>query len=368
MAALPKRKRKKTVVAPETVAGPGASHHPHGPSSLNFKRMCHAFQNHSGDTDSADEGELMHAATETGYKDALDPEQERMVENIEAITAPIIERADEVHREIRLDMKLLRGHSFFGTCDLWCDQGDSTGDLIDYKFGRLGIPKASDNLQALSYGVGIFQKFEWIDTIRVIFLLPRRNEVTMTTLHRRDLGSYVASLSFLFDKITAKNPVRTACKACEYCALKGECPEITEKIIAAVMPKGLDMPANTNPEDMSVEELDSFALPFIRIVDSWTKAVKKRAMTLLGNGTEMEHHEIGHRTAAVKLLGPINEAADVASGYVSAEDFINSCTLSISRLRAVAKKEGIEPELTAALEGAKLIDTTKNKTEYLKRK
>jgi hypothetical protein len=331
--------------------------------------MCHAFQNHSGDTSAADEGQLMHAATETGYTDALDPEQERMVESIEAITKPIIERARLVEREIRLDMQLLRGHEFFGTCDLWCDQGDGTGDLIDYKFGRLSIPDAEDNLQALSYGVGIFQKYPDIDTIRVSFLLPRRNEVTTTTLHRTKLESYVNSLSWLFDKITADKPVRTACKACEYCALKGDCPEITEKIIDAVMPKGLELPKDTNPEAMSVEELDSFALPFIRIVDSWKNAVKKRAMELLSDGTKMAHHEVGFRSAALKLEGSTVDAAEVANTVgICMEDFINSCTVSVSRLRAAAKKLAVEEELTTALSDAKLIDTTKNKTQYLKRK
>ena len=367
---MPPRKTMKLVEkAPETVAGPGEAHHEHGPSSLNFKRMCHAFTNRSGHPELAAEGQLMHGAVETGFKDALDPEQERQVDKVEGITEPIIARARTVYKEIRLDVTLPRGHSTFGTCDLWCEQHDGSGDLIDYKFGRLGIPAADDNLQAFAYGVGIFQKFEHIDTIRVAFLLPRRDEVTMTTLHRKDLATYVRSLAQLFDGLNADNPVRTACKACEYCAIAGDCPEIAEKIISAVLPKGLELPADTNPADMSVADLDTFALPFIRIMDSWAKAVKERAMTLLKNGTEMEHHEVGLRSAAVKLEGSTVDAAEVANTVgICMEDFINSCTVSVSRLRAAAKKLAVEEELTTALSDAKLIDLTKNKTQYLKRK
>lgn len=322
---------------------PEAAHHEHGPSSLNYKRVCPAFRNRPGTSDAAEEGELLHRAVETGYDDALDPEQVELVDKVRSFVngATVGEDVYADHREIRLNVRLNNGHDTFGTCDRLMLLGTGRrGLLIDYKFGRLAVPAAEDNLQGMAYAVGVFQLFPKVDKLDVIFLLPRRDEVSRAKFTREKLDEYVGTLTDLFDQITAEDPTRRANKACEYCAHAASCLELAKVTTSVVsVPGELVPPTSMDVSLMSAEDIDRFALPMSRLVTKWAEAVKARALELLSSGTEMENHGLQTRRMPRKLLGPITEAWELCEKLgLPLDAFQNSCTLSVAQLLKEAKR------------------------------
>tara|TARA_R110002096_G_scaffold292998_3_gene487416 strand:- start:303 stop:1262 length:960 start_codon:yes stop_codon:yes gene_type:complete len=319
----------------------------------------------------------MHAAVETGFLDALDPEQERAVQTVVDFMANIKANAKKIFKEVRVNIELGNGHSTFGTADWFSIQKNKPNGtqteavLADWKFGRLPVPHAEKNLQALAYAVGAFQKFPEVDQITVFFVMPRQGDVSSATLVRAKLDSYVKELTDLFDLITAPDPRRTPCKACEYCAKFDGCPAIAKTITQVGLSQtgGLVAPSNTDPASMTVVELDEFGLPFARLVEAWAKSVKKRAMDLLLDGEEMKHHVVGERAAIQKLQGDTSKSVDLAMSLgIPKDEILQCCSLSISQLKKKAKKNGVEETLIAALIAGGLLEAENPKTNYLKRK
>lgn len=315
----------------------------------------------------------MHAAIERGYYDALDPEQLSQVQKCVDFLTPLESCANVVHRELRLDIDLGK-HKTFGTADRVILKNNKAF-LVDFKFGRLSVVPAEKNLQAMSYTVGIFQRFPDISEVTCYFLLPRRDEVTTHTFDRRLLDTYVSTLAKLFDEVTKKNPKRTPCKACEYCAKLVKCPAVVKDIETAIKPEGLVLPDKADPATMSPEVLDQWALPFARIIESWCKQVKDRSKQLLVEGVEFEHHKLGSRAAKTKVNGTVNDVWEVVQGMLTMENFLPACSLSVSQLkkavRAIAprgEKDNAETMLVTKLRSAGLVSEQPEKETYIQRK
>jgi hypothetical protein len=347
-------------------------HHEHGPSSLNYKRVCPAWRNREGSSEYADEGELMHKAMETGYDEALDHEQLQMVDKCRSWINTMIAsgHADDQQNEVKLTIKA-GVHEIFGTTDLLVIQDDWTrGTMVDFKFGRLAVPEAEENMQALAYAIGIFQLYPKLDKLDVVFLLPRRDEVTRCSLTRDRLADYENVIAEILDRVHATEPEQVPFKGCEYCKHQGSCPALAGHIsaLAHKAPEGLTLPENMDVSTMTPEEIDEFALPMARLAEAWAKSVKARAMEMMKDGTELAHHEIAYRAKPQKLGGPITDCYALCNRLgISLTDFLESCSLSMSQLRSKGKRAKIanfEGELIA---GGFLSDN-KEKYETLKRK
>lgn len=316
----------------------------------------------------------MHAACETGFVDALDPEQLRQVNKCLEFLKPLETCATQVHKELRLDINLGKKHKTFGTADRVVLKNNKAY-LVDFKFGRLSVVSAEQNLQAMSYTVGIFQRFPDVGEVTCYFLLPRRDEVTMHTFSRELLDQYVDTLAKLFDEVTVKAPPRTPCKACEYCAKLAKCPAVVRDITAAIKPEGLVLPKKADPASMSPEILDSFALPFARIIEAWCRQVKERTKSLLLEGVEFEHHKLGERAAKANINGTVNDAWTVLDDLLDLDEFMSACSLSVSQLKKAVRakaprgmKDDAETNLVVRLGTSGLITDEPEKQTYIQRK
>src|SRR5215475_3288396 len=77
------------------------------------------------------------------------------------------------HKELRVDVLSEWG---------WLDRAfifpiAKHAELFDLKTGRYSVEPAETNLQIWGYNVGIWDTFEFVDTIGSHLIIPRRNEV-----------------------------------------------------------------------------------------------------------------------------------------------------------------------------------------------
>lgn len=80
-------------------------HHELGPSTLKYVEICPSYRS-SGETNIfAEEGTLLHAAAETGNLKGLDEEQIKLVIACLDYIEPMEDNADEVHKEMRVEIK-----------------------------------------------------------------------------------------------------------------------------------------------------------------------------------------------------------------------------------------------------------------------
>ncbi len=80
-------------------------HHELGPSTLKYVEICPSYRS-SGETNIfAEEVTLLHAAAETGNLKGLDEEQIKLVVACLDYIAPMEDNADQVHKELRVEIK-----------------------------------------------------------------------------------------------------------------------------------------------------------------------------------------------------------------------------------------------------------------------
>tara|TARA_B100000902_G_C27282457_1_gene902545 strand:+ start:98 stop:370 length:273 start_codon:yes stop_codon:yes gene_type:complete len=77
-------------------------HHVLGPSTLKYVEICPGYRSSNETNIWAEEGTKLHSAAETGNLEGLDEEQLRAVISCLDYLEPMENKADEVHKELRV--------------------------------------------------------------------------------------------------------------------------------------------------------------------------------------------------------------------------------------------------------------------------
>jgi len=347
------------------------------PSSLNYRKQCRQWaKSELSDSRYAEEGRLLHAAMETDTPDALDGEQLRIYDTLLSFLAPLQYGAVQVFREIRLEIQL-NGHTTFGTCDRLIIRPGGLGHLIDFKFGRLSVPEANQNLQALAYAVGAFDLFPELHRIQAWLLVPRRDEASHVVLDRVDLPGYRAQLSQLFDELVVDAPA-TPSPACDYCGKLATCPAVAQRalVIASAYDPALAALSGVefHASRMTTQQIDEWALPMSRTLEKWVSAVKAEALARILAGEEFAGHALAER-ARPQTVDDANAAYTAVADLMTLDEFHATVTVSAAKLRAVVRnnagrgqKDAAEQEISRRLVAAGLVSAEVETTKFVKRK
>ena len=83
------------------------AHHSLGPSALKWIEICPGYRGSNETNPAAEEGTMLHEATENESLEGLTPEQQNLVQKCLDYAKPFMEEADEVVKEERLTIHLL---------------------------------------------------------------------------------------------------------------------------------------------------------------------------------------------------------------------------------------------------------------------
>lgn len=214
-----------------------AAHHAIGPSSQKNKAICPGWVNDPySDKTRADEGTDLHEATEKGRTDGLTPEQAEQVTKCLNYVKTLEQGAIEVRKEVRLS---ILGGKTFGTADRLIKRKLNAkihADVIDFKFGWKAVDDAKDNIQGFNYVLGASELWPEVDSFKVHFLSPRRDEVSTHTFFRSDLARLRLVVATIIDRVlrwekTKDDSMLNLDEAnCMYCGRKadGSCPRILQ--------------------------------------------------------------------------------------------------------------------------------------------
>jgi len=253
-------------------------------------------------------GTLQHDAVESGEDNNRIPDYKALV--VEQCRNLVAERIAEfgigstVIREEYLpcDDEQIQGPDgvyWMGTTGGYADfcivNADQThAEIIDWKFGKNAVTDAKDNLQGISYMLGLKRRFPKLKTCRVLFFQPHIDhesdfvfDISVPEAFHLRVRTVVARAIE-----ASKNPqdfsmARATVGTCLFCSLVGVCPKVAELAIQVAKKYApLVVPDDINTVSLEDPVKVSQGMKLAQVVKLWAESFRKNATTKAANDEE----------------------------------------------------------------------------------
>lgn len=350
---------------------PVRKHHPYSPSTLQYREACPCYQPQQTETPHPRTviGTIAHGVTETGEDDPRlsDDDTDLVVECIEFYEARKKILQDERAEAVRLVAANMAGEpadvtkraeqsvpqileikeSYLPVDDKVFEDATSTtagysdssmidhtetyAEMFDWKFGRWPVEKADNNLQGMSYALGLFKRYTKLQRVRFFFKQPVVGYITDHVFTRDSIDKIYLRIQVVVAKareakkkvavgdFSMANPV---VPACNFCALLGRCDKVAEfacKVGAKFHP--LLIPADITPTKIHSEKDMVLGLRLAQVLSVWGPAYKKiiadRAIT--GEGPVPPDHRIASKTP--REIKDHEKYKEVALRYLTSDEY-----------------------------------------------
>ena len=320
------------------IATENNKHHPNGPSSLERRERCPgsllAEQGLPEETSpDAEEGTFLHECVALNRLDDLTTEQSSAVQSCIDFRESINGSGEviEAHSEFKLravgsDFEEL----YTGTADevVVTEIGIS---IIDWKFGRIKVDCAPDNIQLAAYALAAMQMFGK-NLCTVYVYQPRIN--TSSSYIFTDAMALLKYIEAVITRCKHPNAPRiSGVKQCKYCKARHTCPELIKEsnAIVAVQKSIYEI---TDPNVLCDLYRKS------KIVSSALKSVDKRVRDFMSEN----NGECGELFFKIKKgnreVTSIPNAFLIMKEYgISQDEFLNCCSVSVSNLLELFSKK-----------------------------
>lgn len=297
-------------------------HHPYSPSTLQNLEACPCFQNTNSDANiAAITGTLQHKVTETAednwelddeqalraaecldfyerQKQLLNEERDRVaatndlgVQNILDLAEEYLPIDDCIFEEPMFNPESgeIETATVEATTAGYVDRALISWDrkraiLLDWKFGAWAVEKVENNLQAISYVLGIFKKYPTLESVQFFFKLPALDLVSEATFTRAQIPDlYLRVQTVVARARVAREKVRgddfsfatPRVPACNFCANLGRCTKVAEfacRVGSKFHP--LEIPADITPTGIKTAEDRTLGLRLAQVMAVWAKAFR----------------------------------------------------------------------------------------------
>lgn len=292
-------------------------------------------------------GTIMHEALETGNDSALLPEEVPLVQMCRDFVAEELATCEKVVDEVHLKTHDPDVQGFVDRLILFPRNaaGRRKASIRDYKMGFNLVDGPDVNLQAISYVVGTFLKYEDVDEVDFAFLLPRLDVVLQHTFKRSDLPELKLLLSTVANRVREQDGKVFSPDAdnCLYCGRKADCPALGAKMLQVV--KGynednLPLPTQAHSSQITSPEEMARALNAATIAEKWADSVRAHALAMrVELGQEIPGYTLVERQGKRTITNPV-VAWTVAQGFgVTQEEFLAAATLSVPSLEDAVKSK-----------------------------
>lgn len=330
------------------------AHHPYSPSSLQNREACPCYQNRGGTSKAAETGTRQHGVVETGLddhklgddkalaaaecldfyqrekqimEDAREKANQALIEQARAagvatyvppaavldlaeIYLPVDEcKFEDVHLvthkdpETGLPFVKLEPYTFEATTAGYIDRAlishcRTRAVMLDWKFGMWAVEEAKNNLQGISYSLGLFRQYPSLESIKFYFKMPHLDYMTEATFTRENIPALylrvqtvVARAKQANGMVLLKGDYSMAVPhvpVCNFCGRLGECPKVAE--VACFVGKKffpLEIPSDLTPTGLKDMTEVGIGMRLSQVMDAWAKAYRARVTerTLRSAGT-----------------------------------------------------------------------------------
>ncbi len=311
-------------------------HHINSPSTLERRALCPASMNielalaEPPQSEFAAEGTMLHEAVATGNLDLCENEDQReLVQKCLQYIEDLVCDGDKIYKELKLE---LIGSDWeiitFGTADVVI-VGEKKLIVIDWKFGRGAVEYAINNIQGATYAAMAMQKFG-IDECSFGIVQPRCgrwNDFYNFTECSNIIENIESIIRKCHDSDALAVPGETQCKYCRGLHYLS-CKEIQNQVDTFVES---ELPAiKKHIKELCNNDLEKLHNQCKLIAKIHDKVKYRITKECEANGV------CGNLTTKISNGGreckDITALFNTVSEVVPQEDFLNSCSCSVSKV------------------------------------
>jgi hypothetical protein len=321
-------------------------HHPYSPSTLQCREACPKYQPTHSDNEASVMGTLQHSAVESELDDDRIPDYRALAvaqckqfaeQRIAAYPGGTVLREeylpvdDEVIRVKAPD--LFDPDHFLGTTAGYLDLGivsadETHAEIIDWKYGDRMVTDAEDNLQGISYMLGLKKRFPKLQTCLVRFIQPHIDYETSHTFDISNPAPYLLRVrAVVLRAIEAANNqedfsnARPTVGTCLFCSLVGRCPKVAELAIKVGKKYApLAVPDDINTVTLADPAQVSAGMKLAQVVSIWAESYRKNATQKAVNSEDFipeGYALVSSQRASVKDARKVGE---IAKEFLPPED------------------------------------------------
>ena len=341
-------------------------HHIYGPSSLERRMLCPGskrmeaplWDSPEEDNEDAAEGTLLHRAIagSVAYDDPkLDMDQRILIQKCLEV---LKEHSDWNTTDYEC---FLEGKLFSGTVDVLAEC-DAALAVIDWKFGRVPVTVARENIQVAAYAVLAAEAKNWTSDVVVRIFQPRLGLDTSYVYKAEEIANVRANIEAIIAKCEKPDaPLQPGDKQCKYCKARNVCPEVVRHVNAMLA----KAPETLKPvKEWSPDEISLWFSKF-QIVEKFAKDVKADLKRRIEESKEGRCGiwKLG-KPKTTRAIEDITQAFGLASKHgMKEQEFLAVCSVSMPKLQeaianivqAMAEAEGTKKTAKAAKEEASKI-------------
>jgi len=354
------------------------------PSELEKLELCPAFAGSAVETDASAEGTRLHEAMEYRFpRHSKMPK--RLTSRLKDSHYELLDRAEVMVRravgdrrctyrkELPVNITNFRGARCRGTLDLVAEFEDGDALVLDYKFGRIPVSDAEDNLQVLAYAVGFFNASPKTHRVVVGVAQPHVSDTCSLTCVTPDRVPEIISRICAVVNNVRNNPEPSGnFYACTYCARKLTCPKVTGPIATiAGQFTGFEVPQKYMPGPDTTVEQRNTAQHLAKVFEDWGRMWKQSNLeAVLEDGLELPDFALTSRAGSPQVLDNLALARALKDCGATLEDLLSVARVPFGQLMSVLEEKGVELSrevIEDELETAGIITVSEGST-FLRKK
>lgn len=348
-------------------------HHPFSPSQLQSLEACPCYLGKESDVPHARTiaGTRAHNVTETGEDDnrlsdedtlaaaeCLDfVEQRRQQLSIGGQMA--VEELKETY--LPIDDVLFPDGVRFTTAGYvdraLINHNQTYAELFDWKFGFWPVEEAGNNLQGISYTLGLFKKYPTLQSIRFFFKQPLIKSLSDALFTREQLPALYLRVQTVVararkaridkDFATAKPHV----PVCNFCSNIAVCPKVTEfacRVGTKFHPVAI--PADITPTMAHDPAQTTLAMQLAQVVSVWAGAFKRLVTDRIirGDAPMLPGYKVQSMSRRKIVDMTLYKAA--ALQHLTPEEFEKTLESSLGAVEEIVKEKAVRGTKTSTVE------------------
>ena len=320
-------------------------HHINSPSVLFRRELCPGSANAEKDlpeisNEAAERGTYLHSVIAdffNGNVAMCKGEDLEVAENctdyaLEMISKFLDGMVGKALIEQKLEYKDGEEVLFYGTADYIAIHGKEA-ILIDWKTGYSDLVDAEDNLQAVAYSVALAQKYDLEKVYACLYNPTNFQKTCYEYTEFENMAGHIKAIIKATEDDPKLNPGELQCKYCK-AALHGTCNAFLEtqnKLAVTAKNTSSEIIAQLS-DDMLVEAFEK-----CKLIDGFKKQLETELKERLQSNPIVAGYFLKER-AGRRQISDINEAYSICSGFMTANEFLDCCSLSVPKLEAAHKK------------------------------
>ena len=350
------------------------------PSELEKLELCSAYKGSSVDTAVSAEGTMLHNVMETWVKmgDVPDELRVRMTEEhwslvkfCQGKVLALKEGSIRIRTEKSFKIYEAGNVRIRGTADLVIEYPSQCGQppvVVDYKFGRLPVTPADQNLQGLAYAMGFLRQAKNCPAVKIMFIHPHSGECSEHVVRYHDIPDIITRIASVISKCKNAAEPTLHPTACQYCSRKTDCPPLTARAVSVVEAEGFfRIPDRFLPGPGTTDDQRNVAQHMAGVLVDWGKAWKASNLTaVLEDGAELVDFNLRSRAGSRKIVDAFAAWCIVSDLGLSLSDFLSCCSVTVGQLDQVIEQaqqggiEGLKDKALGELEESGVMATGNN--------